>query len=472
MRPNVILVVLDTARADAFEPYGAAPGASPVMAQLAGRGVALRTVIAPACWTVPSHAAMLTGLLPREVGLGQAPAQTPHSCRPRLEAHRDRLLPEVLRRAGYATSGLSANLWIQEASGFAIGFDDWLQLSERQAPELRRGRRAELQWAWYALRARDDDGAAQAEAEVRRRLRGPRRDPFFWFVNLTECHSPYLPPRRYTAGRPLTRARAGAEACRHLTLDSIWRASIGDFQVPSGALTRMRDLYARSIRQLDDWLGRLVSLLDEERVLDDTLLIVTADHGENFGEGGLMGHCFSLDQRLIHVPFVAAGPGAPADHGILSLTELPRIVVSAAGISTHPYGSGGGGTGVAVAQFDGLVPRDDPRAELMAQAWGLGAEAADLVGAWMTCATDGRAKLIRHAGADRLVDLAADPLELAPQALTAETRLDGSDLDRLRAALDAASAGEHPSRIPLDAVAVPDDERAHLERQMRMLGYL
>src|SRR5918994_7341764 len=96
-RPNVLLIVLDTARADALEPYGAAAGTTPALAQLASSGHALPDVHATACWTMPSHASMFTGLLPRAAGLNRAPGEMPSGCRPVMESHADRSLPEVLR---------------------------------------------------------------------------------------------------------------------------------------------------------------------------------------------------------------------------------------------------------------------------------------------------------------------------------------------------------------------------------------
>lgn len=120
-RPNVVVVLLDTARADVFEPYGAARGSTPAIAQLARRGSAAPAMYAPSSWTMPSHAAMFTGLTPRAAGLGGAPGITVADCRPAMERHRRRLLPEVMRRSGYVAKGVSCNLWITEQSGFATG---------------------------------------------------------------------------------------------------------------------------------------------------------------------------------------------------------------------------------------------------------------------------------------------------------------------------------------------------------------
>src|ERR1700709_2375047 len=94
-RPNVLLVVLDTARADAFEPYGSPAGSTPVLRDLASRGTAVTSAYAPSSWTMPSHASMLSGLMPRTLGLGQAPDGKPTSCGPVINSHRDRWLPEL-----------------------------------------------------------------------------------------------------------------------------------------------------------------------------------------------------------------------------------------------------------------------------------------------------------------------------------------------------------------------------------------
>src|SRR5436305_8076717 len=112
MAPNVLLVVFDTARRDAIEPYRKEPGSTPAIAQLAGRGGALSSAYATASWTLPSHASMFTGLLPRALGLGQAPDGTPYGARTALAKVSERMLPGVLRRGGYATQAWSTNLWV------------------------------------------------------------------------------------------------------------------------------------------------------------------------------------------------------------------------------------------------------------------------------------------------------------------------------------------------------------------------
>src|SRR5438270_2041995 len=258
MGPNVLLVVLDTARADAFEPYGARQGATPTVAQLAREGVGLPAVFATASWTLPSHASLFTGLLPRTLGLGQAPGGAASGARPVLEAARDRMLPEVLRKAGYATAGISTNLWVADYSGFATGFDRFHVVDSGRQRRIQGGALQRARWAVEGARARVDDGAAAAERILGAWIdAGPTR-PFFWFVNLSECHSPYLPPRPYNDLPLWQRMRAADEARSHLTLEAIWTACGGRFDVPGDALDRMRHLYRRSILAMDDWLARVL----------------------------------------------------------------------------------------------------------------------------------------------------------------------------------------------------------------------
>jgi arylsulfatase A-like enzyme len=241
----------------------------------------------------------------------------------------------------------------------------------------------------------------------------------------------------------------------------------------------MRHLYAASIGYMDDWLGRILTALDERGVLEDTIVIVTSDHGENVGEGGLLAHCFSLDDRLIHVPFVVAGPHQDTDlDGVTSLMQLPHLVARLAGIQSHPW-NGGLPDGIALAQLDPPVLASDPRATQVAEDWELDEAGFERLTTPFVCATDGRRKLIRRRGRDLLFDLEEDPLELDPRDVLRDPPGDGDAdaVDRLRQALD------HPAMTtaglePADAGAEPEhpgaspEETEDLEERMRLLGYL
>jgi arylsulfatase A-like enzyme len=477
MRPNVICIVLDTARADALEPYGAPMGTSPTVAQLASRGVALPNAYATASWTLPSHASMFTGLPYRAIGVAKARASRPEN-RALLEAQSERMLPAVMKRAGYTTGAVSTNLWISEKTGFGPGFDRFFSVGPGRQKRLgERTRRARIRWIAEAVRAEHDDGAAEAESALGGWIdSADRAKPFFWFVNLVECHSPYLPPRPYNDLSAVARARAGDEARRHLTLRAIWRACVGEFDVPDAALERMRHLYLRSVRYMDDWLARLLQRLETGGLLDDTIVLVTSDHGENFGEGGLLAHSFSLDDRLIRVPLVVGGPATlPDPTRVWSLVELPRLVAELTGIDDHPWGAGEHGRDVAVAQLDPPVRADDPVAEDIADRWHLDDAGRERLTSAFTCATDGGLKLFRHDAGETYVDLDEDPLELAPQPVRTAPSTLTDRIARLREALDQPTVRATPEldEAGLDGVPTESErEQRELEERMRVLGYL
>ncbi len=474
MRPNLLLVVFDTARRDAFEPYGAAPGSSPTVAQLAAAGAAHPHAYTTGCWTIPGHGSMFTGLLPRSAGLGHVGMTQFKDFPAVLEGVRERLLPAVLAGAGYETSAISTNGWISRRTGFAAGFDRFVQLRGDRAAGIGAERlRDRLHWQLQALRARCDDGARIAERTLEEWVRSRDRRPFFWFVNLMECHSPYLPPKPFNGLGPLGRLRAAREAARHLSVDNIWRCCCGGFDVAAPALERMRRLYADSIRELDAWLARVLELLDRHGLLPETQVVVTSDHGENIGEGELLGHAFSLDDRLLRVPLVTSGPGQLSAEGTLSLASLPRVLAGLIGLEDHPWQEPQPG-GVAVAEFDAPGLPGDQRVEDVLERWQLGDDAARRLTTSFTCATDGALKLIRRGGAEELIVLAEDPLELRPRPVgAAEEAAYGPALAKLRGALDAAAAGERrvPAAAPVSAPEDPD-ELAQLEAQMRLLGYM
>ena len=472
MKPNVLLVVLDAARRDAFEPYGAEAGSTPTIAQLAARGRALPEVYATGCWTVPSHASFFTGLMPRHAGLSRV--QSPGAARPAIESLREQFLPEVLRGAGYSTLAVSANLWLSRSSGFDLGFEEFISVDTGRHGQLGRASlRQRARWIAEAVRGRVDDGLRAAEDRINDWIVQPRSRPFFCFANVIECHSPYLPPRPYGEGSTLDRVRAAGDARRYYHLEAIWRACVGGYEVPDSTIERMRRFYRGSIRYMDDWLGRLLERLDGTGRLDETLVVVISDHGENFGEGGLLAHGLSLDNRLIHVPLVVAGPGSGA-FSITSLAELPRALAGAIGLTDHPW-IDELPRAVGVAQFDPPADDpDDPRVVETVERWGLGEEAVEKLTTPMACAVSGRLKVIRRGEREQVFDLDRDPLELAPVSPDELSQEAAAPLSELRRALDhpAMTAGAPELRQQQRPSQASEEELADIEERMKLLGYM
>ena len=417
---------------------------------------------------------MFTGLLPRSAGLGQVGMTQFKNFPAVLEALRERVLSEVFTRAGYETAGISTNAWISDRTGFSTGFERFVQVGGHRAPGIRAKRRRDrASWYLQALRARQDDGASEVEALLDEWLKARSRRPFLWFVNLMECHSPYLPPKPFNRLNAPGRLKAAHEAAQHLTVENIWRCTCGGFDVPEPAIHRMRQLYADAIRQLDAWLARVLELLDQRGVLDETQVVITSDHGENLGEGERMGHAFSLDDNLLRVPLVTAGPRRPSLDGTFSLTALPRLLAEIVELEDHPWQDDTAHDGVAVAQFDAPGESHDQRVAELVDEWGLGAEAVRALSTSFTCATDGSIKLLRRLGHEEIVDLEADPHEQAPRRVGAtEDELHRARLGPLRAALDEAEKAERSVAAAPTSPDADAEETARIEAQLRLLGYM
>lgn len=392
--------------------------------------------------------------------------------KPHIDAERERFLPEVLRHSGYRTAAASANVWISTASGYSLGFDYFREVdSGRQAKLNEAGPRKRAGWWREAMRARVDDGAAEIERSLHSWIEDVR-DPFFCFVNLIECHSPYLAPRPRAVGSPLERVLAAEDARRHYTLEEIWKICLGGVRVSESALRRLRRQYAASILYMDDFLARLMEMLSRNGRLDETLLIVTADHGENFGEGGFIAHSLSLDNRLIHVPLVVAGPGV-GDHDLHSLAGLPRFIAETVGLPEHPWLADDLPLDVGVAQHDPVISAGDPKArEVVVDRWGLGDEELARFTCPLTCAVSGSHKLELRGETELWIDLEADPLELDPMPTTAIPDSDRDALFRLRRAIKhPAMTASRPFKGERSHEASPE-ELKQLEERMRLLGYL
>jgi arylsulfatase A-like enzyme len=312
----------------------------------------------------------------------------------------------------------------------------------------------------------------RAEEIVRGWISDASTQPFFWFVNLMECHSPYLPPRPYNDLPFRERFRSGGDVRRFLSYASVARYCMREMEIPVAALDRMRRLYARAVRAMDAWVGRIAEELDRRRMLDDTLLIITSDHGENLGEGHLIGHVMSLDDRLLRVPFVMAGPGATARSSRLtSLADVPRLVAEAAALGAHPWDVSKDEDGVVIAQTEGFRAITRQAVEGLVRAWHLSEVAAERMCMRQTCAFDGRFKLVHDDHGERLFDLEADPAESRDvlgeePANAARLRVALAQVER---ATPAPERGEESRRAPGAAVG---NENEDLERRLKLLGYL
>lgn len=323
--PNVLVIVVDALRADHLSTYGYHRSTSPYVSRLAAQGVLLQNAIATAPWTLPSHASFLTGRLPHETGAD------------RPDGYLDRNLPtlaEAFRQRGYRTAAFSANWWFfARRLGFGRGFlhfEDFSSVVSAVA-QTNLGQRIQnlllkLKLLQLAVgRAR----AQQINGNVLRWL-DQGQGPFFVVANYMDVHEPYMPPldcfhRFSKLDKPAGEVFLGNPRMDHLTAVEVQNEM---------------DAYDASIYCLDGQIAALVQALQRRQLMRNTLLVFTSDHGDGFGEHGLMSHGNSLYRELIHVPLIMVGPGVP--RGVVverpaSLMWLAPTLLSLTGASPQLF---------------------------------------------------------------------------------------------------------------------------------------
>ena len=277
----VVLVVVDTLRADALGAYGAPGDVTPTLDALALEGTLFERCLATSSWTWPSTASLLTGKLPPEHGLigkdGSAISPDVPS------------VASAFQEAGWATAAFVANPIMDAELGFGRGFDVWEGSDDTWDSASVPLERAE---AWLAAR---EEG-----------------EPFFLYVHLVEPHSPYRPSEASVAALalpPLPTAEDLGAVTRAYDLmikgEPYDESAIEDFG------EWRRRCYAAEVRDADIAIAGLLETLRGRRSMERTLLAITSDHGEEFLEHGLMGHGGQLYPESVHVPLIITGPGVP-----------------------------------------------------------------------------------------------------------------------------------------------------------------
>ncbi len=344
--PNVLLIVLDTVRADHLSLYGYERPTSPNLDRLAQRGVRFDQARSAAPWTLASHATLFTSRWPHELGV-QWMRPIPGSAT---------TLAEFLGRQGYATAGFVGNtFYCSYDSGLDRGFTHYQDHVLDTAGAIRSAALVELTLKSLAnfapllpaarfevikLAAGERKGAHVVNRELLdwlTRRKEPRR-PFFAFLNYVDAHAPYvLPPGVGSPFGPGPQSEADV-----LFLAEGWQA-LDKTRLPPQALAFARDSYDNCLAFLDGQLGALIENLERRGILDQTLLVVTADHGEGLGEHDLFDHGESLYRTEIRVPLVIVPPKgrgqAPvAVRRFVSLREIPATIAELARPGeAHPF---------------------------------------------------------------------------------------------------------------------------------------
>lgn len=281
-RMNVLLIILDTVRADRLSCYGYGAETTPAIDALARKGLRFERFFSNASWTLPSHASIFTGLYPAAHRATQETLRL-SDARPTLA--------EIFSKAGYQTFGASSNPIVRRRSGLARGFQVFHEVfrGEGAEPSTERDRRMHRNNAAF------EEFLATSD----------RKRPFFAFLNYIEAHLPYDPPPAFASkfvgddflGMDVSRAR-GLLMPDHYVRNMITEE---DFRILS-------HLYDAEIAYVDAQIGQLISFLEADGRLDDTIVVITSDHGDNIGEHGHFAHVLSIYNTLLHVPLVIVLP--------------------------------------------------------------------------------------------------------------------------------------------------------------------
>jgi arylsulfatase A-like enzyme len=305
-RPNVLVIVLDTVRADHLSVYGYPRPTTPGLERLAAEGVVFEQALAPAPWTLPSHATLFTGLYPAQHGSGRL--------HPRLDGHLV-TLTELLAQQGYQTVGFSNNSWVSRATNFDQGFEYFEDFKGiwRVWRSISRLTAAQIYQHFFPVQLHGDrsGGAGRTNAAIRRWF-DSRHDagrPFFLFINYLDAHFPYHAPEPFrTKFVEPGHLRFATELLDAEAQDE------ADFTPPPidwdpakwGALS---DLYDGELAYLDAMVSELLADLRRRGLLDQTLVVITSDHGEHLGEHSLFLHRFSVYEPTLRIPLLMRLPG-------------------------------------------------------------------------------------------------------------------------------------------------------------------
>jgi len=312
-----VVIVWDTCRGDRVSVNGYPRPTTPRLAALAKEGTTFRNCFTPASWTPTAHASLFTGLLPRHHGIRQGTGGD--RMNPGIP-----LLAETLRDAGYETVCISANAMVSSSNGLTNGFESDIQVLRTDDPVGTGGEAVERVRGWISKR--------KSAGDVR---------PFFLFVNLMECHQPYVAEASAVAAVRGDAAVNGAKrAAVAVTMKRTSAHIFGGEPVDPETLRDLDAAYDGSVRVDDRCTGEILDALGASGGLANAFVAVCGDHGENLGEHGELSHLMSVYDPVLRVPLVVRWP-ARIEGGILEdaevrLQDLYPTILEAAGVPAPP----------------------------------------------------------------------------------------------------------------------------------------
>lgn len=360
VQPNIILIVMDSVRAANLSCYGYPRVTTPNLDTIATQSALFEQAISVGCWTLPVHASLFTGLYPLS-----------HNVTVSRDALPDNFptLARQLKEANYQTACFSNNAYISDVTGLTQGFDTveniWRVSNPRGTQRTKLGKliknlesKGPLTRPVIALirkvqrvrmilkrqRNQSDKGGQLTNNKIQDWLTKDRNPdvPFFLFVNYMECHEPYNPPHPYNR-RFMAKRYTPSRVAQIGTKEEI--ASRVSEQRGQEDLEILQALYDGEINYLDHKIGELVHFIETLSILDNTVLVITSDHGDSLGEHHQIGHRITLYEQLVHVPLLIRYPKRFQPNTRVaqqvSLIDLYSTLLELAGVKSSPVTTNG-----------------------------------------------------------------------------------------------------------------------------------
>lgn len=313
--PRVILITVDTLRADVLSSYHPQGVPTPSVDRLAEDGVLFNHVMAVAPWTLPSVASLLTGVAPNVHGAVGRESVVPNNLP---------TLAEYMRDAGYLTAGFGSNPYLRPRSGLSRGFLQYDFFPKEEAKSLLSKIRR-----WRSPTPSDPSTAELTDMAVQWIQANHEKDFFLW-IHYLDPHTPYAPPQEFLPQvQPLPRIGTSFGMVSEI---------LGGTFVPSLAERAwIKELYRGEVHYIDKSLGRLVDTLKRLNLYRDSLIVFTSDHGEEFWEHGSSGHGHTLYDEVLQVPLIFKLPQSASTLKINTLVANAGLMPTILDLCEIPY---------------------------------------------------------------------------------------------------------------------------------------
>lgn len=342
--PNIILVVFDTMRRDALGCYSGSNN-TPNIDNFAKESIVFRNAISPSSWTIPSHASLFLGKYPSEHGMHETPS-TEYA-----NLAKNKLLPKTgnfiysLKKYGFNLIGYSANFWVSPQNGFDYGFNNFFNFDDRglsienkaiMLEQLQDSRKLISKHDFISLinnyklykreysrsKAHGYPLVKSGRNIIEMIMNSSIEKPFFLFINLVEMHEPYTnkemkPSSQFLGQSPIS-------------------DFIGIKTYSNGFMNKAKEIYFNKSANESDYLfSKLVKFLKDSNAYDDSLMILTSDHGQGFKEKGFYTHGRFLFDELIEIPLIMKFPKnysyeGHSEQGYQSLVDIGEFILQAA----------------------------------------------------------------------------------------------------------------------------------------------